>query len=214
MPSSFPTSASGRRVERDLRREILDEFARRASVRGIRAVVMSELARDLGISTKTLYRHFPTKADLVDSLMQEWSSELERRQADRLDRMRDPVARVQEVAHESLELIGAFSTTFWTELRRDFPEPAARFTAAVVASYTRAGAWLAPMLREGVDLRVAGRLLHVMLAAAADPDTCDELGITRRDAVDQAVRLWAEGALRPRPHAVANPDPNEGAQNS
>lgn len=44
---------------------------------GFNAVTMDELAFDLGMSKKTLYRHFPTKLDLLKAVMENRRTELE-----------------------------------------------------------------------------------------------------------------------------------------
>jgi AcrR family transcriptional regulator len=51
------------------RQRILEAFEERARADGPRGVVMAELARDLSMSTRTLYQHFDSKAELVHEIL-------------------------------------------------------------------------------------------------------------------------------------------------
>ncbi len=55
---------------------ILDEVERLAQDHGTRDIVMADVARDLGMSTKTLYREFPSKDALVGAIVDRWSARL------------------------------------------------------------------------------------------------------------------------------------------
>ena len=85
------------------RERILDAFAEGARVDGPRNVVMAELARDLGISTRTLYQHFPSKADLVDSLMERWAAEVQRTQNANIAQDATPFEHMLKAAESWLE---------------------------------------------------------------------------------------------------------------
>ncbi|MDH5671199.1 MAG: hypothetical protein OEZ06_03565 [Myxococcales bacterium] len=45
---------------------------------------------------------------------------------------------------------------------------------------------------------VALAVLNMILMRISDPRLSDELGTTRREAIDTAIRIWARGALRNR----------------
>lgn len=184
-------------MPRPLDVRILDEFEERAAARGIRAVVMSELARDLGISTKTLYREYATKAELVAALMERWRKGLSSTQSRRLASVEDPVERITGAALASLDHIDGFSSDFWRDLRKDYPEEFGRYLQAVNEALVLARDWLAGEARAGIDMTLAGPLLLSLLRSAADPRLCDRVGVTRREAVTAAVEIWAHGALRP-----------------
>src|SRR5688500_12199962 len=70
------TDTTARRDAR-LEEQVRREFSARARKSSPRAVVMADLARDLGISTKTLYRLFPSKADLMRRLLERWAGRFE-----------------------------------------------------------------------------------------------------------------------------------------
>jgi AcrR family transcriptional regulator len=183
-------------LPRPLPVRILDEFEARASQRGIRAVVMSELARDLGISTKTLYREYATKSELVSSLIDRWIHAIASNRVRRLVTIDDPVERITVAAQLSLDHTDAISADFWRDLRRDHPDDMQRYTAAVDNALLEARDWLATEVRPEVDVRLAGPLLLSLLRSAVDPQFCDGVGVTRHQAAAAAVEIWARGALR------------------
>ena len=58
-----------------MRTRILTGFESMARDAGPKGVIMTELVTQLGISTKTLYRCFPNKSQLVTELIRSWSIE-------------------------------------------------------------------------------------------------------------------------------------------
>lgn len=191
---------------------VLDAFEARAALVGIKAVVMAELASELRMSTKTLYRHYPTKADLVDALVARWVQTLVEDQEVRINDASDPVERIKAAAHTGLAHIDRFCSTFWSDLRRDYPEQNGVFVIAVTGAFGRAGEWIARELRPGLSMDVAGPLLMGSIRQAADPEFCDRAGVTRREAVDTAIDIWAGGALRPGGRLAVLPDPTSGSR--
>src|SRR4051794_18644489 len=92
---------------------------------------MADLARELGISTKTLYRVFPSKAQLVHRLMEAWARRLSGDLAGDGDGHQRPfvdqLLRISEVWQTNRR---RFSQKFWDEIERDFPDSyAVWFTA-------------------------------------------------------------------------------------
>ena len=63
-------------ASRQRSQQVLDAMERRFAKDGIHAVVVSDLARELGMSTKTLYRLFPSKDDLVLAVVERWADRL------------------------------------------------------------------------------------------------------------------------------------------
>ncbi|MBW2315424.1 MAG: TetR/AcrR family transcriptional regulator [Deltaproteobacteria bacterium] len=80
------------------RQRILKAFEERARANGPRGVVMAELARDLGISTRTLYQHFASKAELVHEILGRWAVEVDADQARRLTSKESLQERMIDVA--------------------------------------------------------------------------------------------------------------------
>lgn len=196
-------AAPGRKRD-ELEHRIIREFSSRARRNGLRAVVMAELARDLQISTKTLYRLFPTKAHLVLRMMVLWAA--------RFDRDLDAVGQADGTAEDetlpfATQLVATsrvwqlsrrrFGNTFWDELERDYPDAYALFTAAQSRLRERLLDRLGPHMADGVDAPFAIELFDATLARALTPKVLVRNGLDARAAIGQAVRIWASGAVVP-----------------
>lgn len=177
------------------RQMLLDEFEKRAAERGLAAVVMADLARDLGVSTKTVYREFGSKAALVQALIDRWAARLEASQRYRIEQVEDPVLRLGAGIGEIFAHVSRYAPVFWRELRADYPEQQASFDAVVTRARLRAAEWISPALREDLDRRFALDLLGALVRLAVDPERSERFGLTREQALDQAVTIWASGAL-------------------
>lgn len=189
----------GERVrDAELPSRVLRAFEARARERGLRAVVMAELARDLGVSTRTLYRAFPTKAALVHAVLEGWARDVEAAQPERGVRTPDPVARVHAAAVAWLEGSGRFSQAFWAELARDFPRSHTLYARTLRDVLARAREGLEDQLRPGLSTELAFAVLVAAIARAVAPDVCQRANATRSDAARVAIEIWARGALRPR----------------
>ncbi|MGQ0837660.1 TetR/AcrR family transcriptional regulator [Actinokineospora sp.] len=86
--------------------KILDATRRLLSTRG-NQVGMDEIASHAGVAVGTLYRHFPTKADLIDATVAELSQDLVTRLAAAADRVAagaDPIAELGVLLREFTEM--------------------------------------------------------------------------------------------------------------
>ena len=175
-----PTVQSKREAQR---LHILEEFEARASQRGPRGVVMAELARDLGISTRTLYQQFASKADLVREIMERWAAELEVEQRRRLRSDLSPKGRMVDAAQSWIEGQDRFSAAFWAEVVPDFPDAAQIMQDQVRKSLGTARNYLAPLVHEDFSRDLAISLLNSSIRHALDPKRCDRLGLSRLEAV-------------------------------
>jgi len=179
-----------------LAERIVREFSTRARAAGPSAVVMAELARDLGISTKTLYRIYPSKATLVHRLIERWTSRFERDLA--ADAEHPPRPSIDQLINTS-EVWQAnrrrFGHRFWDEIERDYPDSYAVLVAA--RSRLRADLLhrLAPELKRGIAPDFAMELFDAMLAHSLEPDVRRRTGVDAATAIRTAVRIWSRGAL-------------------
>ncbi len=197
------TTASPRRREQravgsgvPVRERILSAFAERARMRGIRAVVMGELARELAMSKKTLYQHFESKDALVREIVDRW-----------IDRMREHSRRADAPYHDVQELVRwwtefwvkeqtDFCFEFWRDLEADHPDAWKRFWDLLrtgIPAQARVAEWLRP----GISPTIAADLYYEIIAIYNDPVVCAKFGYSRREAVLAAIEIWISGALRP-----------------
>jgi len=200
MSSSHPTVVTPPVAIRDkevaLRRRILEVFERQAHVVGPRGVVISELVAELGISSKTLYRHFDTKGHIVCELMVAWSEHWFTLQQRGLTDGLGPKQRIETIAVNWLDHLGRFSEQFWLQLERDFPEANQVYQQQYQSFLERSRRNLVDVVRADLNPDLALSTLMSMITHATDAQVCDQFNLTRKNALLQVIDLWTQGAFR------------------
>ena len=178
--------------DQELAQTIVDVFARRARETGIRSIAMAELARELRISTKTLYKSFPNKGELVHELVVMWEK-----------RVHKPIEAYGLGLIETLrywvkvwiENDAQFSTAFWIDLKSDYPQ---LYKVYVDSLYHRMAAMkerLTPFLKEEINQDFAWSSYFILMTAASQPKTFEKIGMTREQCVFEAFNFWVNGAV-------------------
>ena len=199
MATTNPSTSALGAGQNELRARILRAFTERARHAGLRAVVMAEVARDLGISTKTLYKVFDSKEQVVQSLMEMWAALFEAALANNERAVPDEATIADRLKNQAVvwaEVRARFSPAFWLELERDYPGPFAVFDAARERTRVVVRGRIAPLLKPELDAELAHELYDALTRRAADPDLCQRLNLTPHDALVQAVEIWTRGALK------------------
>jgi len=89
---------------------------------GYSGFTMDDIARELGMSKKTLYRHFPGKDDIITAIIDDLSAGLRARlDAILADTKRDFTAKVRGVAGVIGDTIGPISPAVFRDLQRFAP---------------------------------------------------------------------------------------------
>jgi len=179
------------------REQILRAFAERAAESGIRAVRMGELARDLGMSKKTLYRHFESKDALVHAAVLDWARAMEEGRRALRRRAAGTEELLRGLAFLWVEALTRFSSSFWAEVRDHHPGTHAMLVRFLVSTRRHTQAWVRPALRPGVHRELALEMMNACVSRAADPALRQRLGLPLRDALVGGLEIWARGALRP-----------------
>lgn len=178
------------------RERILRAFAERARTGGIRSVVMGDLARELGMSKKTLYQHFESKDALVRATVERWLERLRTRAAAPDAPLDDVVELVRWGTDMWLREQKDFSIEFWRDLRLDHPE-----TWQILQEGRNAGASMqeavGKRLRADIPSAVVVELYFAAVRHFNDPAVCERIGVDRHEAVLAAIDVWTRGALRP-----------------
>lgn len=192
VPGRAPVAAARSSSRLD---DVLDTAERRFRTEGIRAVVMSDLARSLGMSTKTLYRLVPSKEALVAAVVQRWSDRFLDAQAARLDGEMSVLERTRTAAQALVAHRRRFSDDFWSELRAEHPEARSIYTSTLAEARRRADERMDRARREGIDRRLARVALMSLVELAQRPDVLERTGLEATEAIDQVVSLWARGVF-------------------
>lgn len=191
-----------------VRDRILLAFSNKAKRSGIRAVVMGELASDLRMSAMTLYKHFPSKTELVSAMVDAWALDLAAIDALDLGRVEDcneVLERLLAWADAWTASLANVSPAFFKDLHRDHPECWASFNAQIEERKQAAAPLLAPFLNPDLNPAAALLMLDYLVTYVADPRSAERLGVSRREAVRTAVSIWGRGALLQGPKLRAVP---------
>jgi AcrR family transcriptional regulator len=180
-------------------RKILLAFAERAQ-RGVANVVLAELASDIRMSKRTIYAHFPSKAALVDAMLDYWATRAEAQSAARWSSDETCVQSLRRWADEWANGLGRCAPSLWSELERDYPESYGRYRARMDALRNHSLARMRLWLKPGLSADVALELLFAAVRTGLDPVLCDRHNVTRSDALESVCEIWACGALVD-PHA-------------
>ncbi len=174
---------------------ILDAMEAHLCRGGIRAVVMSELATELGMSTKTLYRVFPSKDALVTAVVGRWAERLLAAQQRRQDSDMSAAERVRTGARFQVRRRERLSADFWAELVADHPAAWDRYRQMLDDGRRSSDAWMARAMRDGIDVTVARALLVASIERAVDPELRRPSGLSRDQAIDLACDIWSRGVF-------------------
>jgi AcrR family transcriptional regulator len=186
------------------RQRIVAAARRHFFAHGFRGVTMDDLAEELGMSKKTLYAHFPSKAALLEAMLldklRSVETDLERITAeppDFLDTLHQLLACVQRHTAE-------IQPPFVRDVQREAPE-----TFQVVETRRRQmiqrhfGKLLGEGRREGlirkdIPLSLIIEILLGATQAIMNPPKLAELGITPKIGFTAILTLILEGAMTPQ----------------
>ncbi|WP_415854466.1 TetR/AcrR family transcriptional regulator [Sinomonas sp. G460-2] len=160
--------------------------------KGYDAVSMDEVSKAAEVGTGTLYRHFPTKEDLYDAVLEAWA-----------ERVNSAVERALTLEAPAREQLVAWLAAYAAMLT-EHKGAAARITAALgdpgspfaAKCQTYLGAnqriidALAPALRPGVEAMQISRLVGGVAAVADNSEI-------PADAVASMLAIVADGLLAP-----------------
>jgi AcrR family transcriptional regulator len=197
-PSSRASRGRRARANPDqLRSRILDAFSTRARKHGLRALLMTDLAAELRVSATTLYKLYPSKEALALACVERWADDLGAAEA-----AKRPPAKHKDGFEQYMVWIDAWvdanadlSPAFARDLQTDYPSVWQRYRDIVETRKRHGASLLRPLLKPGLDERVAFALLNTIFSTVLEPEFADRLHISRRDALRSAVQIWAGGAL-------------------
>ncbi|MEX1034181.1 MAG: TetR/AcrR family transcriptional regulator [Cellvibrionaceae bacterium] len=178
--------------DQDTAHQIVEAFSRRARKVGIRSIAIGDLAKELRISTKTLYKYFHNKGEIVHELVAKWES-----------RIHKPISYYGTDLVEILrywvkvwvENDAQFSTAFWNDLKSDYPQ---LYQVYVDSLYHRMEAMkkrVTPFLKPEINHEFAWQSYFILMTASSQPKTFERIGMTREQCVYAAFDFWMNGAV-------------------
>ncbi len=181
--------------------QIVDAFAEKAKVLGIRSISMSDLASTLRMSTKTLYKYFRTKEELVHELVVRWEARIHRPinnygTTDLLEILRYWVK-------VWVENDAQYSTAFWLDLKTGYPQLYQVYVDSLYERMRTMRAHVTPFLRDDIDAEYAWASYFILMTASSQAKTFEKLSMTREQCVFAAFDFWVKAALDPEKLAEA-----------
>jgi AcrR family transcriptional regulator len=165
---------------------------------------MDDLAAELGMSKKTLYIHFPSKAALMTAVIDDLSREI-RASADALftNRQLNFAEKLRGFAEGMVERLGKTNPRLLRDLQRFAPELYQKLAEMreknipyVFGRFIEEGQ-LAGMVRPDVRPDFAVAFFLSAMNGLAQPATMDRLGLAPRDIAPRAIELLFGGMLTP-----------------
>ncbi len=198
------------RQAEQVRRELRSQFIRLVIERGVDGFTFHDLASAAGVSTRTLYRYFPNREAIIESIRDNEASELDRellRQAGSLamlDSNPDVVASTFEVFDRHAPLVHAARLLGMTGFDGRTRDERTRLVQRAIAETDGVEAATARQLAALVRLLLGSETWSRLREADIDLDA-REAGYAVHWAVQVLIRaaIGVEGPLRPRVMAEA-----------
>lgn len=187
----------------EIANQIVDAFARKARVLGIRSIAMSGLASSLRMSTKTLYKYFTNKEELVRELVVRWEARVHRPISDygTNDLMEILRYRIRVWVDNDAQ----YSTAFWLDLKTGYPDLYRIYIDSLHESMREMRQRLTPYLKDSVDVEYAWASYFTLMTDAARRKTFEKVGMSREQCVFAAFDFWVSAALDPEKLASGMP---------
>jgi AcrR family transcriptional regulator len=200
-------------MQNDAQRDrVLDTGLEKFRKFGIRRVTMDEIARDLRISKKTLYRHFPDKESLVRACIERITGAVMPAVAEALGRDGPPMERIVVAWRGFATLPRLLSAELIADVQADYPhiwkeidarrhEVIGRFEK-LIADGVRSGD-----IRPEVHPKVVMRLILAVVEQVMVPDVLARGEFTPAEAVGTIITVFSRGMCATAPPTFEEPRP-------
>jgi AcrR family transcriptional regulator len=188
-----------------VRQRIVAEARTRFFSLGIRRVTMDDLAYDLGMSKRTLYQHFRTKADLVEAAFRDKFLSVENdlsditaeSSSDCLGAMHRLLACIQQHMQELqpplVRDIRREAPTIFTLIETHRSEMIDRHFGKILREGRKAG-----IIREDIPIRLIIEIALGAVQAIVNPETLGKLGLTPKTGLTSILTVILQGAMTTR----------------
>ncbi len=182
------------RADAQRNRDKLIETAREAFRERGSAASLDDIAKRAGVGPGTLYRHFPTRDDLIDAVMRDWADRVEADAQTVIDAGRPPRETLTTWFTRFLDNVGIYHGAA-TKVMSAMDDPASPIyrKCQVLAEANRRvleSDAVRSGVREGVDPRQVMRLVSGISVAV------DQAGLAPEQA-EPMLRIVLDGVLRP-----------------
>ncbi|MHC1745294.1 MAG: TetR/AcrR family transcriptional regulator [Syntrophobacteraceae bacterium] len=188
--------------ESPVRDRIVSGARRHFFTHGLRSVTMDDLAKELGMSKKTLYAHFPSKTVLVETVLldkfQEIEAELERITSELSS---DVPAALQQLLACFQRHTDEIQPPFFRDIQREAPGMfeliEMRRRAMVQRTFGRflTEGCRAGIIRDDISVEMMVEILLGAVQAIMNPPKMTELGLTIKSGFLTIITVFLEGVV-------------------
>jgi AcrR family transcriptional regulator len=199
MPTAPPSASPAATADR-----IVAAAGRQLFDYGYNALTMDDLARELGVSKKTLYVHFPSKDALVETVLGQFAAEV-RDLADRLfaDRDLSFSLKFRRLVEAMIRRFSRVNPHFVRDLQRYAPrlyrkleELRHKNIPYVFGQVIRQGQ-AAGMVRPDVDPGFAIEFWRTAIVGLMQPEAVERTGLKPDQVFEKSIDLFFAGLLTP-----------------
>jgi AcrR family transcriptional regulator len=178
---------------------------------GFNRVLMDDLARELGMSKKTLYSHFGSKEELLRAVLMRRTGGVDRGLEAIISTKESFPAKLGHLVRFLHGQMAEMSPIFLEDIRRYAPEcfrVVEEFRARAIPRYF--GRLFEEGIRTGhvrrqVNRTVLIRMLVLSVQGILRPDTVEELHLRPREALDHILAILFDGILTPQGRRAPRP---------
>lgn len=202
MPRNSPTLDPGSPPESSARERIVNQARKHFFAHGFRTVTMDDLAKELGMSKKTLYAHFPSKTALLEAVFQVKFQQIE---AELRQITSANPADFAVALHQLLAVLqrhtDEIQPPFIRDIRRETPE---LFQIVQQRRAELIQRYFGQLLSEGREQGIIRKdiptsfIIEVLLAVVQgiiNPPKMMELALTPKDAFFSILSIVLEGVI-------------------
>jgi AcrR family transcriptional regulator len=180
-------------------------------VSGFSRVLMDDLARELGMSKKTLYSHFASKEELLRAVLVQRTREVEQGLEAIVSARESFPLKLGHLARFLQGKVAQVSPVFLQDIRRYAPEcfqVVEEFRARAIPRYF--GRLFEEGIRSGhvrrqVNRDLLIRMLVLSIQGIIRPQTVEELHLRPREALEHILAIIFDGILTPRGRRARRP---------
>jgi AcrR family transcriptional regulator len=182
---------------------------------GFSRVLMDDLARELGMSKKTLYSHFESKEELLRAVLVRRTGEVDRGLEAIVSAKESFPAKLGHLAGFLQSKVAEVSPVFLEDIRRYAPEcfrVVEEFRGRAIPRYF--GRLFEEGIRTGhvrkqVNRELLIRMLVLSIQGIIRPEAVEELRLRPREALDHILAILFDGILTPTGRRARRPFPGK-----
>lgn len=182
-----------------MRNNILETAKKRFFHYGYRKVTMDDIASDLGISKKTLYKHFGSKEELAREVLRVFQENMANLFAEKKKAIQDPVERFETLIVEISRLRSAMNNRFPADIKKDIPDLWREVEGFREVQIMKN---IAENLEEGIEkgrirkdlnTQIATRVYLAAIQTIMQPDLLEKMDITVEEALSNISTIFLNG---------------------